>query len=71
VVAKTARVKEEIALRKEATERVETVRDTVRREDVEIEQVPGERVSAGTTPGTTSGIGTGKATPVAPGKPKV
>ena len=60
VVAKTARVKEEIALRKEATERVETVRDTVRREDVEIEQIPGERVSAGTT-----------TTPVTPRTPKV
>ncbi len=59
VVAKTARVKEEIALRKEATERVETVRDTVRREDVEIEQIPGERV------------GTGATTPLTPRAPKV
>lgn len=40
VVSKTARVVEEISLHKEATDRVETVRDTVRREDVEIEQVP-------------------------------
>jgi len=59
VIAKTARVKEEISLRKEATERVETVRDTVRREDVEIEQVPGERVGTGTT------------TPLPPRTPKV
>ena len=42
VVSKTARVKEEISLKKEATERVETIRDTVRREDVEIVKVPGE-----------------------------
>ena len=42
VVEKTARVVEEIALRKQATDRVETVRDTVRREDVEIEQVRGD-----------------------------
>ena len=42
VVSKTARVREEISLKKEATERVETVRDTVRREDVEIVKVPGE-----------------------------
>jgi len=59
VIAKTARVKEEISLRKEATERVETVRDTVRREDVEIEQVPGERA------------GTGATTPLTPRAPKV
>lgn len=40
VVGKTARVTEEVVLRKDATERVETVRDTVRREDVEIEKTP-------------------------------
>ena len=33
---KTARVKEEVVVRKEAANRVETVRDKVRREDVEI-----------------------------------
>ena len=65
VVAKTARIKEEIGLRKEATERVETVRDTVRREDVEIEQIPGERVSTGATTPVTPG------TPVTPRTPKV
>lgn len=43
VVSKTTRVKEEVNLRKEATDRVETVNDTVRREDVEVEQVPGNR----------------------------
>lgn len=36
VVGKTARVKEEVVVRKEAADRVETVRDKVRREDVEI-----------------------------------
>lgn len=41
VVSKTARVTEEVSLRKQATDRVETVKDTVRREDVEIEEVPG------------------------------
>ncbi len=40
VVSKTARVYEEVGLRKEATERVETVRDTVRKEEVAVEQVP-------------------------------
>ncbi len=41
VVGKTTRVREEVHLRKEAVDRVETVRDTVRREDVAIENVPG------------------------------
>jgi uncharacterized protein (TIGR02271 family) len=36
VVEKAARVVEEVAVRKEATERTETVRDTVRREEVEV-----------------------------------
>jgi uncharacterized protein (TIGR02271 family) len=38
VVGKTARVKEEVVVHKEATDRVETVRDTVRRQEVEIER---------------------------------
>ena len=42
VVSKTARVVEEIDLKKTATDRVETVRDTVRREDVEVVKVPGD-----------------------------
>ena len=42
VVAKTVHVVEEIALRKQATDHVETVRDTVRREDVAIEQIPAD-----------------------------
>jgi uncharacterized protein (TIGR02271 family) len=36
VVAKIARVVEEVAVRREETERTETVRDTVRREEVEV-----------------------------------
>lgn len=40
IVAKSARVVEEISLRKEAVDRVETVRDTVRRDMVEVEQIP-------------------------------
>jgi uncharacterized protein (TIGR02271 family) len=42
MVSKTARVVEEVSLRKEVTDRVETVRDTVRKEEVEIDQIPGE-----------------------------
>ena len=49
VVSKTARVREEIVLRKEAADRTETVRDTVRREDVEIIKVPGEDVTHANT----------------------
>ena len=41
VIAKTAHVYEEVGLRKERAERVETVRDTVRKEQAEIEQLPG------------------------------
>jgi len=36
VVGKTARVVEEVVLQKGSTERVETVRDTVRKEEVEV-----------------------------------
>ncbi len=61
VVSKDARVVEEIALRKEATDRTETVRDTVRSTKVEVED------GTKTTPGaTTTGVtdtGAGKTTP--------
>lgn len=50
VVSKTAQVVEEVAIGKEVNERVETVRDTVRSTDVEVENL-------GTT-GTTSTTGT-------------
>ena len=50
VVAKTARVYEEVGLRKAATDRTETVSDTVRKEEVEIEQIPGETVTSTTRP---------------------
>jgi uncharacterized protein (TIGR02271 family) len=49
VVAKTARVKEEVLLRKNASERVETVKDTVRREDIAVEQVPSTEQSTRAT----------------------
>ena len=50
VVSKTARVYEEVGLRKEATDRVETVRDTVRKEEVKIEQLTGTTTTSGTSP---------------------
>ena len=49
VVGKQARVVEEIDIRKQASDRTETVRDTVRREDVEIVKVPGETTTTSTT----------------------
>ena len=45
VVSKTAYVTEEVRLRREAVDRVETVRDTVRREEVEVETLPEETVA--------------------------
>jgi uncharacterized protein (TIGR02271 family) len=49
VVSKTARVVEEVSLRKDVTDRVETVSDTLRRDEVEIEKVPGSTTTARTT----------------------
>jgi stress response protein YsnF len=40
VIGKEARVVEEVALRKEATDRTETVHDTVRKTEVEVERDP-------------------------------
>jgi uncharacterized protein (TIGR02271 family) len=57
VVSKTARVKEEVVVHKEATDRVETVRDTVRRQDVEIDRDDNSTSRAGSTtpmPATTA-----------------
>jgi uncharacterized protein (TIGR02271 family) len=50
VVSKTARVKEEVVVHKKATDRVETVRDTVRRQDVEIDRDDSTSRAGGTTP---------------------
>lgn len=51
VVSKTARVREEVVVHKDVTDRTETVRDTVRKEDVEITKEPGTERSAGTVGG--------------------
>lgn len=50
VIAKQARVVEEVTIGKQATDRVETVHDMVRRTDVEVEEIPG---TASTTTGYT------------------
>ena len=53
IVGKTTRVKEEVVVRKDAADRVETVRDTVRREDVEITKDGTAETGAGRTPAGT------------------
>jgi len=58
VVGKEARVVEEIGLRKEATDRTETVRDTVRSTKVEVEDAT-KTVPGATTTGTTGTTGAG------------
>ena len=52
VVGKTSRVKEEVVVRKDATDRTETVRDTVRREDVEITKDGAVETGTSDTTGT-------------------
>jgi uncharacterized protein (TIGR02271 family) len=46
VVAKQARVVEEVVVGKQVEERTETVRDTVRRTDVEVEQIADDQTRA-------------------------
>jgi uncharacterized protein (TIGR02271 family) len=47
VVSKEARVVEEVSIRKDAEEHVETVQDTVRRQEVEIDDTTGARTAGG------------------------
>lgn len=53
VVAKQARVVEEVVVGKEVSERTETVRDTVRRTDVNVEEIDADDSDALNTPSTT------------------
>lgn len=62
VVSKEARVVEEVVVSKEATQHTETVRDTVRRTDVDVEQVPGQTTTTGSTMGTTGTSGSARRT---------
>lgn len=48
-VEKTARVKEEVGLRGEETARVETVKDSVRRQEVEVERADEKRLTGDVT----------------------
>ncbi|MBI0538324.1 DUF2382 domain-containing protein [Roseomonas sp. KE2513] len=56
VVSKEARVKEELVIRKDVSDRTQTVSDTVRHTEVEVQ----DDRTAGTTTGTTTGGTTGK-----------
>jgi len=51
VVSKTARVVEEVEIGKEVSERTEVVNDTVRRTEVEVEDLPASRPQPGPTGG--------------------
>ena len=52
VTSKEARVVEEIGLHKEASDRMETVRDTVRKTEVEVDEGPSVAGTASSTPST-------------------
>ena len=49
IVDKQARVVEEVVINKEARERTETIQDTVRRTDVDVEEIPGQTRASGVT----------------------
>ena len=53
VVGKTARVVEEVLVGKDSSQHTETVRDSVRHTEVEVEEIPGETTFT-STPGTTT-----------------
>lgn len=64
VINKTAQVTEEVVVRTDASERVETISDTVRRQEVDIdhtapETLEGDVTTTGVTTGTGLGAGTG------------
>jgi len=55
VVSKEARVVEEVVVGKEMTERTETIRDSVRRTDVQVDENVSDRTVTGTNVSSTSG----------------
>jgi len=54
IVDKQARVVEEVVIDKDVQERTQTISDTVRRTDVDVDQIQGGTRTTGTTTGTTS-----------------
>jgi uncharacterized protein (TIGR02271 family) len=70
VVAKRARVREEVLVGKEATERTETIRDNVRHTEVEVEPLGRETTGATSQTGTeTAGRNPVRATGLSPNAP--
>lgn len=67
VVSKQARVVEEVRVRKDASERTETVRDSVRHTEVNVENVTGGSSATGTASGRTGVGATGSASGTALG----
>jgi len=55
VVQKEARVVEEVVVNRDVEQRTETIQDTVRRTDVDVEQIPGQTRTTGYTETSTTG----------------
>jgi uncharacterized protein (TIGR02271 family) len=55
VIAKQARVVEEVVVSKDVKERTQNVQDTIRRKDVDVEQIPGRGAGAAQTVGAGAG----------------
>jgi stress response protein YsnF len=70
VVNKTVRVAEEVVIRRKGSDHIETVHDTVRKQELEVERLPAEtveRVSESEAPrigSPVSGIGSDRGMPV-------
>ena len=47
VVSKEARIVEEVVIEKEVAQRIETVQDTVRRTEVDVQEIPGQQRTTG------------------------
>jgi stress response protein YsnF len=58
VVAKEARIVEEVVINKEVDQRTETISDSVRRTDVDVQQLPGQARTTGYTETTNVASGT-------------
>ena len=55
VVGKSSRVVEEVLIGKESSQRTENIQDTVRRTEVDVEEIPGQTATSGTVTGGTTG----------------
>jgi uncharacterized protein (TIGR02271 family) len=69
VVSKTAHVVEEVVVGREATDRTETIKETLRGTDVDIERVEGDKAALRPVAPGAAGTATTEATPIDPLKP--